>query len=78
MSQEQFEVLLPVIVADFIKLIIEEKNIDSQKAIALLYNSKLYALIENEETKLWQYSTPRLMTLLNQELETGTIEFADV
>ncbi len=59
-------------------MIIKEKNLSSMEAIKLLYNSKLYAMLEDEETKLWQYSTPRLMGLLNQELETGTIEFADV
>jgi len=43
-----------------------------------LYNSKLYAILEQEETKVWQYSTEMLYSLFEQEEEMGKVEFPDV
>lgn len=36
----------------------DRRGISEQEAIHLLYSSKLYALLEQEDTKVWQYSTP--------------------
>jgi len=33
----------------------------------MLYSSKLYATLEKEETKAWQYSTQMLYSLFEQE-----------
>ena len=40
--------------------------------------SKLYAALEKEETKVWQYSTGMLDALYEQEKRTGKISFPDV
>lgn len=42
------------------------------------HNSKLYASLEQEDTKVWQYSTDMLYLLFKQEEKTGKIEFPDV
>ena len=78
MGQEQFNAMLPVISADFAKMITQKKNISEKEAIKLLYTSKVYAALEQEDTKLWQYSTPMLYSLLEQEWESGTIRYPDV
>ena len=78
MSKEQFEALIPYISADLIKLIADKENISHDEAILRLYSSKLYELLEDEETKVWQYSSEMLYALLKQEEETGTIVFPDV
>lgn len=78
MSKEQFEALIPYISADLIKLIADKENISHDDAILRLYSSKLYELLEDEETKIWQYSSEMLYALLKQEEETGTIVFPDV
>ena len=78
MGQEQFAALMPYISADLVRLISEKQNISSQDAIAKLYASKLYEALEKEETKVWQYSTQMLYSLLEQEEKTGTIQFPDV
>lgn len=78
MSKEQFEALIPYISADLIKLIADKENISHDDTILRLYSSKLYELLEDEETKVWQYSSNMLYTLLKQEEETGTIVFPDV
>ena len=78
MGQEQFNAMLPVISADIAKMIAQKKNISEKEAIKLLYTSKVYAALEQEDTNLWQYSTPMLYSLLEQEWESGTIRYPDV
>ena len=53
-------------------------ELSENDAITKLYNSKLYAILEQEETKVWQYSTEMLYSLFEQEEETGKVEFPDV
>lgn len=78
MGQEQFNAIMPVISADIVKMIAEKRNVSEKDAIKLLYVSKLYAALEKEETKVWQYSTPMLYSLLEQEWNSGTIRYPDV
>lgn len=78
MSQEQFAAMMPYISADLVELIAEKQNISHEEAIKKLYASKLYAALEKEETKVWQYSTQMLYSLFEQEEQTGTICFPDV
>lgn len=78
MGQEQFHAIMPVICADLISLISAKRNLSTTDAIKVLYTSELYAILEKEETKVWQYSTPMLYSLLEQEWSTGAIRFPDV
>ena len=78
MGQEQFVAMMPFVCSDLLQMIIEQKKMTEEQALNTLYDSKLYALLERESTKLWQYSTPMLYALLEQELTTGTIQFPDV
>ncbi|MDD6984369.1 MAG: hypothetical protein PUJ47_04105 [Clostridia bacterium] len=78
MGQEQFNAIMPVICADLIYMISAKQAISENDAIKRLYSSKLYETLEQENTKLWQYSTPMLYALLEQEWKTGTICYPDV
>ena len=78
MGKEQFNAIMPVISADLVNMIVSRRDITEEKAIKLLYASKLYAMLEQEETKVWQYSTPMLYSLLEQEWQKGNICFPDV
>ena len=78
MSQEQFHALMPVICADIVSLIVAKRDIPETEAIQLLYSSKLYADLEQEDTKVWQYSTYMLYSLLEQEWSSGTVRYPDV
>ena len=73
MGQEQFAEIMPYISADLVGMIVKKKNISEPDAI-----TKLYAALEQEDTKVWQYSTDMLYSLLEQEERTGEIEFPDV
>ena len=78
MGQEQFNAIMPVICADLVAMISSMRNISEIEAISLLYGSNLYAALEQENTKVWQYSTHMLYSLFEQELTTGTITYPDV
>jgi len=78
MGQEQFAAMMPYISADLVAMIANREKITSEEAIKKLYSSKLYEALENEETKVWQYSTQMLYSLFEQEKKTGTILFPDV
>ncbi|MBR5625072.1 hypothetical protein IKW72_08765 [bacterium] len=78
MNKNEFTVLMPIIIDGLIAQVVKEEKISEDDAITKIYNSKLYALLEQEETKLWHYSTPMLYSLLQQEQKTGEIVFPDV
>ena len=78
MDQVQFRNLLPLISIDLVSYIVEMEHISGEEAIKELYSSKLYEALEEEETKVWQYSTPMLYTLFLQEKQIGNIEYPDV
>lgn len=78
MGQEQFIAIMPYISSDLVGMIATKNDITENEALTKLYASKLYAMLEQEETKLWQYSTNMLYSLFEQENQTGTIVFPDV
>ena len=78
MGQEQFNAMLPVISEDIVKMIASKRQIAEKDAIKLLYTSKLYATLEQEDTIVWQYSTPMIYSLLEQERNSGMISYPDV
>lgn len=78
MGQEQFSAIMPIISADIVAMIAAKRSVSESEAIRLLYASKVYEALEKEETKLWQYSTPMIYSLLEQEWDSGTIRYPDV
>ena len=78
MGQEAFNAMMPVISIELVGMIAVKRKVAESEAIRLLYASRLYESLEEEETKLWQYSTPMLYSLLEQELTSGTIHYPDV
>jgi len=72
-SKKEVPIPLDLISADLIKCLIEKRKFTQVAAIERLYNSKLYALIEDAATGVWHYSTPTLFTILCEEIETGKL-----
>ena len=77
MQSEQFHALMAPISSDLAARIAKANNMDGQEAILALSTSGLYAALEQEETKLWQYSTEALYAMFRQEQETGHIEYPE-
>ena len=78
MRQEQFVLMMSNISASLIAKIAQKQNISDQEALEKLYSSNLYSLLEQEDTKVWQYSTDMLYNLFEQEQQTRRLSFPDV
>ena len=77
MTDTQFKATLEMLIPLVIREIIKIRNVTEQEAFELLYSSFLYSKLEIENTKLWHLSQLTLANMLNEELETGTIEFPE-
>jgi hypothetical protein len=60
-----------------LKKLKKNRGITGREAFELLYSSFLYSKLEQERTKLWHLSPVTLATLLDEELETGSIRFPE-
>jgi len=76
-NQENLNTLLTFITPGIIQLLVEARHIQPEAAAMILYNSKLYSLLEDEKTKLWHLSYTLLYDMLEEELTTGEITFPE-
>ena len=77
MDKGTFEALLPVITAHLADRISTAERLSEDEAIERLYATELYAYLDNEETKVWQYSTEMLYELYQSEKTTGKLELPE-
>ena len=77
-NQENLNVILALITPGIIQLLIDNRSITAEAAAILLYNSRLYKLLEEEKTKLWHLGFPVLYDMLEEELTMSTITFPEV
>ncbi|MCL2834061.1 MAG: hypothetical protein FWD78_12895 [Treponema sp.] len=77
MDKKNISSVIAMITPGIIKLLIENRKLDLEDASEILYNSRLYELLEDEETKMWRLGFPLLYDLLEEELTTGNITFPE-
>lgn len=77
MEQKKFEAMLVLLIPQVIALIAEDYGIDEVMASKKFYESKVYELLEQEDTKLWQLSARMLFTMYAEEQSTGEITFPE-
>jgi hypothetical protein len=77
MNNEQLPSLLAVINPRIIGMLMDDRKLDNKRAGKIFYNSELYAMLENEGSKLWHLSAETLYDLLEQELTTGKIDYPE-
>ena len=77
MEQKKFEAMLVLIVPEVIGLITQNIGLDEMTATRVFYESDVYSLLEQEDTKLWQLSPLTLFNLYDEERKTGTITFPE-
>ena len=68
---------MPILIGGLTNKIIEETGVNEDYGFEKLYNSELYAALENEETKIWTYSVPMLFDLYQAEITTGKLELSE-
>ena len=77
MSHEKLSALLAILNPAIIQIIMENKNLTNIEATELFYNSDVYAMMENEASKLWHLSPLTLYELFEEELATGSINYPE-
>ncbi len=77
MNKERFTALMAMITPDIVSKIMDKYGLDENKALSLFHKSELYKALENEETKVWQYSSEMIVELFDREIN-GKLEFPEV
>ena len=77
MDKKRFEAMLVLLVPQVIHLIIENYPYDEVSASKEFYESKVYSLLEQEDTKLWHLSALTLFHMFDEEQKTGTFHFPE-
>ena len=77
MEQQKFRALIVLIVPQIIELIVKHDGVDEISAAKDFYQSKVYSLLEEEETKIWQLSPLTIYHMYHEEQSTGKITFPE-
>ena len=77
MEQKKFDAMLVLIIPQIIGLIIGKTGQDEVAATRDFYSSEVYALLEQEDTKLWQLSPLTIFNMYDEEKKTGNITFPE-
>lgn len=77
MEQKKFEAMLILIVPQVTGLIVKNCGMDEVSAAKAFYDSRVYSLLEQEDTKLWHLSPLTLFHMFDEERKTGTITFPE-
>ena len=74
---ENIAPVIALVTPGIIELLLNNSSMTISEAASILYNSRLYSLLEDEKMKLWRLSYLSLYDLLQEELETGSITFPE-
>ena len=77
MADKKFEAILTLLVPQVINLICENYPLDEMTASKEFYESKVYSLLEQEDTKLWHLSALTLFNMFDEERKTGAFTFPE-
>lgn len=77
MNKNMLSTALIFLVPQVLELIIDEYELNDEKAAEMFYSSELYKGLEEEETKLWHLSAHALFEMYKEELETGKITYPE-
>lgn len=77
MADQKFEAILTLLVPQVVQLICENDSVDEVEASREFYESKVYSLLEQEDTKLWHFSPLTLFNMYAEEKRTGSFEIPE-
>lgn len=77
MTDEQFSIILSMVVPPAIKMMMVQEHCSEREAITQFYTSKVYEALANEGTKAWHYGAATLYSMFCEERETGTFTWPE-
>ncbi len=72
MNEEKYEAILVILVPQVIQLLCTNLLLDEMTATKNFYGSKVYELLEQEDTKLWHFSPLTIFNMYKEEMEIGS------
>jgi len=76
-TNDNLNAALSFVTPGIIQSLMDNRQLIPEAASILLYNSKLYKLLEDAQTKLYMLSYPILYDMLEEELTAGVINFPE-
>ena len=77
MDNARFSSILNMKVSGLLDVYMQSRGASLKDALVTIYHSRLYKVLECEETKLWHHSPMLLLDCMMSELKTGVLEFPD-
>ena len=77
MNAEKHAALMAIIVPGVISLICERQGLGEVDAMRAFVESRTYAALEDELTKVWHFSAETLYLMFAGEQETGYVTFPE-
>lgn len=77
MTEDKFSAVMGILVPQVVGQIVENYPYDETAAMNAFYGSQVYALLEQEDTKLWHLSPLMLFHLFDEETKTGKFELPE-
>lgn len=77
MNEEQFSAIMGLVVEEVVRLITENMGMDEISATKEFYSSKVYEILEKEDTKLWHLSPLTIFNMFDEERKTGCFEIPE-
>lgn len=77
MDEKKFNAVMTFLVPQIIGRITENASLDELTASKEFYDSKVYALLEQEDTKLWHLSPLSLFNMYDEEKRTGAFQIPE-
>ena len=77
MEDKRFTAIMTILVPQVIELIVENYSLDEIAASKAFYESKVYALLEQEDTKIWHLSPLSIFNMFDEEQKMGMFEIPE-
>lgn len=72
-TQENVHLFIPLKIAKVTEMIVERENRNWEDVLLELYNSKVYADLEREETKLWHEGATYIYESFKDEKQNNNV-----
>ena len=77
MDDKRYSSILEIKVSGLVEAYMKSAGATLKDALDTVYHSKLYQVLEREETKMWHHSPALLLDCMLQELDTGCLGVPD-
>ena len=77
MDKRFHSILSIILIPQVLDLIVQNEGLDEVSAVNVFYQSRVYSLLSNEETKMWHFSPMTLYKMWKDEKETGEVIFPE-